>query len=241
MLVKKIKYLVVSLILLVVLYLLGSAYWERVKETRSAKNLESGVILYDLEGYKFNVPLKYYYLIYQKTGVWPTPKKERQSVKSFEIDVVLPEMLPYSEQTAEKFEARGWKDEMWITLSRRNKVMDDFGGWFQKWKHQFSVVGESSEAPGLVYLIDHQGPVDDEDKNYNHMFLKSVDNFDEYFYISCVRNLKEGGVPFPSCKLNTKYGELKMELTFSRKYLRDWTNIMAESAKLLDSFRVSTN
>jgi len=80
----KLKYFVVILLLFVVIYLVIVPYIKkRAMEIKSPKNLESGVILYDLEGYQFDVPLKYYYLIYQKSKIWPTPKKERQSVKSF--------------------------------------------------------------------------------------------------------------------------------------------------------------
>jgi len=202
--------------------------------------LESGVILYDIEGYKFDVPLKYYYLIHQKTNRWPTPKKERQAAGP-SIYVLLPDMLPFSEQTAEKFEVRGWKNKMRITLRSREYLIDDLEGWFNKWRYHFTVVGPSSKAPGLIHLIDHQGPAVENDKKYDHMFLKSTDDFGEYFYMNCIRNLKEGGVPSPTCKLHTKYGELKLEITFPRRYLSNWKKIMADSVKLLDRFRISTN
>jgi len=236
---QKIKYFAIGSILIAVFYTLGFDYWERAKEEKSARNLETGVILYDLDGYKFDVPLKYYYLIYQKTGRWPTPKKERQAVKSFEIDVVLPGMLPFSEQTAEKFEARGWRDKMWIVL-RSSEYVDDLR-WFINRRSKFTVLGPSAEAPGLIHVIDHYGQPVPNDKSYRHLYFKTVDNVREYFYIQCIRNIKEGGVPFPSCTMNTKYGELKLELTFARKYMADWKKILTLSVELLSRFNVKTN
>lgn len=235
---KKIKYLIVALVFVAVAYPLSSTYLENRAKEKSANNLENGVILYDLEGYQFDVPLKYYYLIYQKTNRWPTPKKERQAVGP-SIYVVLPDMLPFSEQTTEKFEARGWKDKMRITL-RSREYLDDLG-WFKKRKDKFTIIGLSGEAPGLIHLIDHHGAVVENDKNYDHLFLKSVDNFEEYFYMRCHRNLQEGGMPFPSCKLHAKYKKLKLEITFSREHIADWEKIMTDSVKLLDDFRVNAN
>jgi len=239
--VKKLQYLVIGLIIITVTYPLGSEYLERVKEKISEKNLESGVILYDLEGYQFDVPLKYYYLIYQKTNRWPTPKKERQSVKSFEIDVVLPNMLPFSEQTAEKFEARGWKDKMWITLWSHDNVIGDFGAWFNKNKHKYRILGFSNEAPSLIHIIDHRGGIIENDENYSEKYFKSVNDFNEYFYIQCEHESTKVFPTYPSCKLHTKYGELKLTLTFARKHMSDWEEILNNAVKLLDRFKVSIN
>ena len=238
---KKLKYFVLFLIFVAVIYPVASSYLENRADEKSAKNLESGVILYDIEGYKFDVPLKYYYLIHQKTNRWPTPKKERQSVKSFEIDVVLPDMLPYSEQTAEKFEARGWKDKMWITLHTRNKVMDDFGGWFKKNKHKYKIIGLPNEAPDLIKIIDHRGAIVENDENYSEKYFKSINNFREYFYIQCNHESKEIFPTFPSCKIFMEYEKIQLEITFSRKYLMDWKKIIKNSIELLDGFRVKTN
>jgi len=102
MLVKKLKYLVIGLILIASIYPLGSAYLENREKEKSARNMESSVILYTLENHQFNVPLKYNYLlykqvdnVYQKTGQWHTPNNE---ITNFgpDIFVIFPDMLPYS-------------------------------------------------------------------------------------------------------------------------------------------------
>ena len=125
----------------------------------------------------------------------------------YQIDALLPNLLPYSESTAEQFDKRGWVDQIWITLKESNYLPAGLEGWFNKLKHRFEIVGISDEAPGLVHVIDHRGPIEKNNDSFSDLYFKSTDDFKDYFYIRCNKKV-EGR--YPSCTVHTKYKNLKL-------------------------------
>jgi len=252
MLVKKLKYLVIGLILIASIYPLGSAYLENREKEKSARNMESSVILYTLENHQFNVPLKYNYLlykqvdnVYQKTGQWHTPNNE---ITNFgpDIFVIFPDMLPYSKKTSDKFSTRDFGDIVSIRLRGHKYDIGGFQGWFQKLRDHFTVasssitvVGFSHEVPNLLHVIDDEGPMVKNKHVHKDMFVKPINELNDFFYIACRRYLNEESDLTPSCKLYTTYGNSRLVITFSRNHVSDWEKIMDSSVILLDSFKMS--
>ena len=183
-------------------------------------NPGSSNVKYQIGPYKFDIPLKYHFKDFIKSGRdWPSPPKKRKKLDVLEITALLPDLIPYSEENKGKFDQPGWGDKIRISV---NRSIYDGEKRFRR-------------TASLMKLINNQNDIIDENALYysishTEIWLLTDDPFTE---ISCK---KEESSPYPYCNILTNYKTIEIEYSFSRDYLPDWKKINLSVKRLIESF-----
>jgi hypothetical protein len=193
---------------------------------QSAKNLESQVIRIEMEGRRYDVPIRYaYWEAFQKRGYWPSVKPGRVNVGALSLSVLLPDMKPYYPEDEARWKVLGHGDRVEVTIAV-NKI-----DWFQNnrdryfnGEDQFST--RQGEIHGLV-LFAGQGYIDDTYFPEDVAIKLKMD---------CSKEPKRKGF-FPSCSVTSNYRPgIVLRYYYSMDYLHDWREIDSKLKVLFDQF-----
>lgn len=175
-------------------------------------------------------------------NTWESPTQgeiegtERKEVDYIKIGALLPDMTPYTEQTAAEFDKLGWGKVVVISLSHRPwGSWDNFLSNSIKQNSPLEQIQNSTKVSGLLHYIDAPA---------NREYFVSQDHLR---VIRCVAEPKQQG-RFPYCELNRPYkykagsfvpNNLFIEYTFSRDYLQQWREIDEKVDAIFDRFAAS--
>src|SRR5690606_7424129 len=134
------------------------------------------------------------------------------------LRVLLPDLAPYSEETAEQFAAqRGWGRKMNILIrpDERIRPLDELLALYLTEQSRLSypipgLAHGADDAGGHVYYARQHGKVDT--------------------LIRCLRQSV-------SCQHMFPYGALNVRPTYARDYLFEWRSLEMSTSGLLDRFR----
>lgn len=194
-------------------------------------NLESGVIRIEMEGRRYNVPMRYFYgQAIEKYGRWPTAKPERVKVGALSLSVLLPDLKPYYPEDDTHWNVRGHGDrlEVDITVSRGSQ------GWIHQLRDRY-LRGEEQFA---MRIPDAFGLARFSFKGMEDAYFPIGDDLE--LTINCDQepeNLDQKDFFSPSCRVTSNYKtDIRLEYTYARKYLPHWRQIDADLKTLFDRF-----
>lgn len=88
-------------------------------EEKNAMNLDTGLVKIEIEGHRFDIPLRYMYgQTIETYDRWPTPKLEREIVGGLSLSVLLPDMRPYYKEDDAKWKVQGHGDRVEVDLTK---------------------------------------------------------------------------------------------------------------------------
>lgn len=200
-------------------------------------NLDKGVMRIEIEGHRFDVPLRYKYSYALATyGRWPTPKKEVAQVGALSLSVLLPDMRPYYKEDDAQWKERGHGDKAEVTIA---KFQDPKEYWGEKGMTMRQEI--MAESPHHKREPDIHGLFHYADAN-----RLPYDNGDDYFSkdrklkISCSPAQPAEGVKgfrSPSCRVVSGYRPyLVLEYSYALKYLPQWKEIDDGLKAMFDKF-----
>lgn len=209
-------------------------------EEKSKMNLDTGVVRVDIDGHRFDVPLRYMYSYAVETyGRWPTPKKEVKKVGALNISVLLPDLRPYYKEDEARWRMRGHGDKAEVMIAK-------FRGPKENWEKGQSMSRELIEkfiSEGRFYK---KSPDVYDLIHYTDANKEPNDNGDTYFSKNLKLELKcdsikppKGSGDFwsPSCKVTSNYGSgLVLEYYYALKYLPQWKEIDDGLKAMFDIF-----
>jgi hypothetical protein len=173
----------------------------------------------------FDMPVNFNSWDYRATGQWSRPSRVRERVDYLRFNALLSDMAPYTEDNAAEYNRPGWGSRVQISMTDREKV---------DWVYYFNMVGprlrqttEPPDLPGMIHYVE----VDTGDDVY----LSHDHPTSNLVRVDC---RYAGAVPFPSCKVTTRYrnGEFHLEYAFAREHIGDWREIDRKVKALLDRF-----
>ena len=208
----------------------------KVMDAKDRQNLVEGIVRINLAGHRYDIPLRYHYTAWLKYKQWPTPKKDVVKVNGYNIDVLLPDLRPYSDADRHKFEERGWGDKVTIYIAERNprKPMSEYLEFLRAHKLtenpafvRLEKKPDTIEAPGLLHYFDNASKKD--------LFIISEDDTKPYLVMRCD---SLGGVPpYPSCHVVTDFStNLELSYSYGRQHLPQWRQIDARIRELFERF-----
>ncbi len=207
-------------------------------DEKGRKNVDEGVVRINLVGHRYDIPLRYHYTALLKNKQWPTPKKEVVKVDGFNIDVLLPDLRPYSEAERHKFEERGYGDKVMIYIQERSRIysVSEYMARLRAGKSttntqlpELEQRATAAEAPGLLRFSDGR----------EDLFVISEDDTRPYFIMRCDIP-GEMGPPFPRCWVITDFNtNLELSYSYGRQHLRQWREIDKRIRELFEHFAES--
>lgn len=209
-------------------------------DQKSQSNLDTGVMRIDIDGHRFDVPLRYMYSYALATyGRWPTPKKEVAQVDALNLSVLLPDMRPYYKEDDIRWKERGNGDKAEVMIAKFRGPKKNWG--MRKMNQEFVAESPHYKREPDVHGLFHYGDA-------NRL---PYDNGDRYFYLSQDRKLEiscspahpaEGVKGFwsPSCSVVSDYRPyLVLEYSYALKYLPQWKEIDDRMKAMFDKFAQS--
>lgn len=192
---------------------------------KSRRNLETGVVRIDLDGHRFNVPVRYmYYESKVKRGIWATPKKGRTEVDYLGFSVLLPDLRPYYPEDDSRWKVRGHGDSL------NGSIMKPVGGggwyeWIVKRELDDMAKGKSQRGKdkyGLKHFVW---------KNWHDTYLTK----NGHAIVIICDNSNE--VLSPSCKVKSSYREgIVFEYYYGLTHLSRWREIDDGIKAMFDKF-----
>lgn len=191
-----------------------------------SKRLDSDVVMLDLVGVKFDIPLGYMYgQAMEKRGWWPKIKSTRQKVDSVSISIMLPDMNPYRLKDDERWRGVGHGDRIEVSLSGLN----DRREWYSTMVNRYfegkepEVVRRCSEIYGLICF----------EKSWMNRYFPV--NNDLHLTISCDTSGVGQVVEHPSCNVRANYREgMVLDYYYGRNHLENWREIHRGLIDLID-------
>lgn len=195
------------------------------------RNLESEVIRIELEGRRYDVPMRYSYgQAIEKHGQWPTAKPERVKVRALSLSMLLPNLEPYYPEDDVRWKARGHGDRLEVDIAHSRGSQ----GWLLQLKDRYL----RSEEQSATRIPDAYGLIRFEVKGMEDAYFPSGDDLE--LTISCdqkTENLDPKNFFSPSCRVKSNYkAGIALEYTYANKYLPAWRQIDADLKTLFDRF-----
>lgn len=185
-----------------------------------------------VKGAAFDMPVNYHYVQYSYFKEWPRPtqgeldKVERRDVDVIKVTALLPDMSPYTLESAAEFETPGWGKTVSIYFSQEKNL--NLAGYISK-----LVKMENSTLPGVLQY---------ESWSRDDLFFSS----DQLIKIRCDNEPSKKG-RYPYCEVLRPYHYKKknngtalpvfhLRYTFSRDYRQQWREIDEKVVALFDRF-----
>jgi len=214
----------VKRLLLFVFLVLAITSCSSPENEKSEVNLETSVVKIEIEGKRFDVPLRYMYgeaIIKYKR--WPTPKKERVKVGALNLSMLLPGLKPYYPEDEAKWKELGPGDRIRVSIAKGKRESD----WYQALLKQILENGfyyKEKDAYGLMHFPPKG--------RLSPLYL----SVNERVSIYCSR---ADLVDFPGCSVRSSYlNGIVLDYSYGVKYLSQWKTIDKKIKKLFDSFAV---
>lgn len=194
---------------------------------KSTRNLETGVVRIEIEGRRFNVPLRYMYTdAVEKHGSWPTPKRERTEVGALGFSVLLPDLRPYYPEGEARWKVRGHGDRL------NGSIMKPVGGgewyeWVVERKLEDVTKGRAQKGEDIHGLRHFVTKIDDS--------YLSKDNSE--IMIRCTKPVSSEDDHSRSCKVRSSYMEgIVFEYYYGLPHLSRWREIDDGIKAMFDKF-----
>lgn len=197
------------------------------------RNLETEVVRIELEGRRYNIPLRYMYTeAMEQAGRWPKAKPGRTKVGALSLSVLLPGLKPYYPEDDAHWKVLGHGDRLEVTIAKPTGPLD----WFQHVRNRY-LSGEDKfstrmpDVDGLAY------------------FSRGGRMEDAYFPISgdlelvinCDPEPKSSGLS-PSCRVKSNYKEgIVLRYYYSKDYFERWREIDSALKTMFDGFEQAAN
>lgn len=198
-----------------------------VSEEENMRRLQTEVVMVDLKGEWFDIPMRYFYMeAVGKWGAshWPRAKKGRTHVDNISLTLLLPDLRPYDPADHERWVELGHGDRLNVTMSRD----DNAAVWFQGYRG--NVLGERKQRRNLTRLSDVHGLMRFRTPRDSHVYLP-LDATE--LNLTCSRD----SLPSPSCSVKSNHrAGLVLEYYYSARYLPHWREIDRDLKRLLDGF-----
>lgn len=204
-------------------------------EEKNAMNLDTGLVKIEIEGRRFDIPLRYMYgESIVKYGRWPTPKKEVAKVGGLGLSVLLPDLRPYYKEDDAKWKVLGHGERVEVTIA---KPVGSWSEWYPtmlKETERFTAEGRFyNKEPDIYNLI--------------HFSERSGDSYfaqgGQKTAITCDTSEpppKWNGSYSPSCKVKSNYQPgLVLEYYYALQYLPQWKEIDDGLKAMFDKFALS--
>ncbi|MDX1253615.1 MAG: hypothetical protein IDH49_15455 [Gammaproteobacteria bacterium] len=198
------------------------------------RNLESEVIRIEMEGHRYNVPMRYAYgQAIEKRGYWPTAKPERVKVGALSLSVLLPDLKPYYPEDEARWKVKGHGERLEVDITGSSGS--------QGWLHQLRDRYLRGEEKLSTRMPDAYGLTRFAFKRMEDAYFPIGDDFE--LIISCDKNpenLDPKNFYSPSCRVKSNYkADIVLEYTYARKYLQNWRQIDTDLKTLFDRFEQS--
>lgn len=199
------------------------------------RNIESEVIRIEMEGRRYNVPLRYTYgQAIEKRGYWPTTKPERVKVGALTLSVLLPDLKPYYPEDDARWKVRGHGDRMEVTIAK-----SDAPGWFNRLKDRY-LNGKDKFASRM---LDAHGLIRFSVRGMEDIYFPADSSLE--LTLSCSPE-PESSDPknffSPSCRVKSNYKNgIALSYTYGIKYLPHWREINTTLKAMFDRFEQAAN
>lgn len=203
----------------------------KIMSEESKRNLETEVIRIEIEGRRYNVPIRYTYgQAIEKHNRWPKAKPERVKVGALTLSVLLPDMKPYYPEDDDLWKVRGHGNRVEVTITNSLGVP----GWFQRYRGRY-LRGENrystrkEDTNGLIYFQGH---------GYTSDTYFPVDSSTE-LTMSCDSETRSADF-FPSCNVKSNYKpEIALDYYYGKEFMLNWQKIDSKLKALFDQFELS--
>ena len=204
-------------------------------EEKSQMNLDTGVMRIEVDGHRFDVPLRYKYSYALATyGRWPTPKKEVAQVGALSLSVLLPDMRPYYKEDDAQWKERGHGDKLEVSIAKPVGGMPAWHDWYEGSlgrTNRLAAEGRFYQKMPNVYGLTHFS-----EKTGDSYYAQNG----RRLTISCDMSKPPPdwhGFYSPSCKIRSNYRPgLILEYYFGLKYLPQWKEIDDGLKAMFDKF-----
>jgi len=197
-----------------------------------------------VDGVNFDVPLVYDFRGYnqQLHGWVGVPQgqiegKERLSVDYVEVDALLPDISPMSEENLAQFEVLGWGKKIHVSITHKRS-------WDYFFKNSFGELQRQPDSPEVPGLLHYYDPLGKADMYFSHDYPT-----DELISIHC-SDEKIFHHKSPSCKAETSYRPapdlvtakhiegaiFHLEYSLPSQYVGQWREIDRKLRSLFDQF-----
>ncbi|HID49510.1 MAG TPA: hypothetical protein EYP40_07865 [Chromatiales bacterium] len=207
-------------------------YAER-REAREAVDPSKEIVRVDLEGWVADIPLNYFYDWYALSGRWwekgggkegrrwRKPPQHRQKVGAMNIQMLLPELEPWTPGNAEIFDDPA-SDTILLTIQKEQNPDWPFA-YFENIRSRMKLLGPSGVAPGMLHFKDFHYDV----------FLEQDAPVRGMIRIRCDPTTLN-----PGCIVDRNYlhGKLSLRYYMPYRYLSRWKEVDTRIEKKLDEF-----
>ncbi len=187
-----------------------------------------------IDGVNFNIPLIYYYNVFESNGGhWPilseeeiTSHQKRKVADSLRFVALTPGMEPYNEKNSDEFRKPGWGRKVQVYLTHRERP--DWFYYFKNTAPRLVSLPKNEYLPQMFHYFDGATGHD--------VYMSSDSPRNDLVQIICDAADSVSRY-FPSCSVTASYmGRFKLHYSFALSRLDQWTEIDAEVRKLLDQF-----
>ena len=198
-------------------------------------NLDTGKVRIEIEGHRFDVPLRYMYSDALATyGRWPTPKKEVAKVGALSLSVLLPDLRPYYEEDDARWKVKGHGDKVEVSIAKPPGGLPAWHDWYEGSLKRINRLADEGRfyqrMPNIYGLI--------------HYSRKTGDSYyapeGRRLAIDCDPTVPPQGLEgswSPSCKTKSNYRPgLVLEYYYALKYLPQWKEIDDNLKTMFDKF-----
>lgn len=207
-------------------------------EEKSQINLDTGVMRIEIDGQRFDVPLRYMYSHALAThGNWPTPKKEVAKVGALNLSVLLPDFRPYYSEDDARWKVRGHGDKAEVSIAKPVGGLTAWHDWYESSLQRTSQL--AAEGRFYANMPDNGGLTHYSEKTGDRYYAQDG----RRLTISCDTAEPPPGFQgfySPSCKVISNYKPgLIFEYYYALKYLPQWKEIDNGMRALFDKFEQS--
>lgn len=196
-------------------------------QEKNAMNLDSGEVRIEVEGHRFDIPLRYMYgQSVEMYGRWPTPKPDRVQVGALSLSVLLPNMRPYYKEDDAKWKVQGYGDRVEVDIAKGVPR----GEPSRKLIYDYSTQGRRKKEPDVYGLVHYSSKTSDtyftNSKAEQDVWIEChiPDPIPKYEY-------------FPSCMVESSYRPgLVLRYVYALNYLPQWKQIDNDLKAMLDKF-----
>lgn len=191
-----------------------------------------------IDSINFNIPLNYYYNVYESNGGrWPiaseeekTSPQKRKVADSLRFVALTPGMEPYNEKNSDEFKKPGWGKKVQIYLTHRERP-----DWFYYFKYtapRLVSLPKNEYFPQFLHYLDSA--------TGHNVYMSSDSPRRDLVQIIC-DTADSVSRHFPSCSVTASYMDrFKLHYSFALSRLNQWPEIDNEVRALLDRFHQET-
>ncbi|AKJ96510.1 hypothetical protein TVD_13100 [Thioalkalivibrio versutus] len=188
---------------------------------------------FDLSGHKFDVPVRFFYSVYEELGHWPYPREGRHEPATLQLSVLLPDLRPYHHEDRDRWtrddDALGDR----VEIALLNDPPLSFVGSMARLAREDPQDVRASDDDLAVFDIDPQ-----------EVSLKALGQPPFFIPEDASKNLvihcaPPGDQPASECMAMTVFrDDLALTYRFAPEHLPDWQRMDREVRQLLDSLSV---